>query len=701
MMMLLLKGGIMKKSKVKVFIFFLALALFIPSYADEGMWLFNMPPVDYIKAKYNFTVTPEWLKHVQLSSVRFGGASSSFVSPEGLVLTNHHVGQGLIQNLSTAEKDLMKTGFSARTREEEAKCPGVELWVLQEIEDVTSRVIAAERPDMTSVEVAAARDKIIAAIEKEYTEKTGLRSSVVNLYSGGMYHLYKYKVYTDVRLVFAPEYLMAFFGGDPDNFTYPRFDLDFCLFRVYENDKPLKTTHYLKWGTKGPREGDLVFASGNPGSTGRLLTLSQLEFLRDTNYPFSIANLQRRRALLQEYANKGPEEARIALRNLFGIENSLKAVTGYQSGLLDKKLMEKKANEEKELRETIKKNPEMEKEFGGAWDEIAAAQKRYSTFFKPLLFLERSQGFNTTYFGVARNLVRMAMEKGKPNAERLREFRDANLESIKRSLLSPSPIYDEFEILKLADSLAQLKAELGDMIEVKWIIGNRPTQEVAKELITGTKLKDLEIRKKYIEGKVEDIYLSKDAMIKLALLIDPVSRGLRTKYEREVESFEIKNGALIARTLFKLKGTSIPPDATSSLRFSFGAVKGYVENGKKIPFQTKFAGLYEKSAKAGNKPPYELPQSFLAKKRALNLNVPLNFVATCDSIGGNSGSPVINTKGEVVGVLFDGNIQSLPARFVYSDELNRSVMVHCQGIIEALLKVYGAKTLVDEILGKK
>lgn len=691
----------MKRFRIKSLLFVFLLTLHLPVSADEGLWLFNMPPADYLKAKYNFAFTPEWLTHIQLASIRLGGASASFVSPDGLVLTNHHVGAGAIQNLSTKERDLMKTGFYARTREEELKCPGLEIWVLQEIEDVSEKVFATEKPGMSPAEIAEAREKAIAAIEKECSQQTGLKCSVINLYSGGMYHLYKYKVYTDVRLVFAPEYDIAFFGGDPDNFTYPRYDLDVTFFRVYENGHPLKTAHYLKWSTRGVKEGDLVFASGNPGSTGRLLTLAQLEFLRDVSYPFAIANYQRRRTLLQKYSEKGAEQARIALRTLFGIENSLKATTGYQSGLLDRKLMEKKAREETELRERIKQDPALEKEFGKAWEEISAAQQKYASFFKPLTFFERGQGFNTTYFSIARNLLRLAMEKGKPDEARLREFRESNLPLIKRSLLSPAPIYDDFEIVKLADSLAQLKEELGDYIEVKWILGNRSPREVANELVSGTKLKDLEIRKKYIEGNLEDIYQSDDTMIKLGLLIDPIARGLRTRYEKEVEAVENKNGALIARALFKLKGTSVPPDATSTLRLSFGMVKSYIEAGKKIPFQTTFAGLYERSKKFGNKPPYELPPSFLAKKSSLNLNVPLNFVATCDSIGGNSGSPVVNRKGELVGVLFDGNIQSLPNRFVYSEELARSVMVHAQGIIEALLKIYDASPLVDEILGKK
>ena len=679
----------------------LAALLILPAAADEGMWLFNRPPKDILQKRYGFTVTPEFMDHLRLASISFGGASGSFISPDGLVLTNHHVGRGAVQNLSTKDRDLMKTGFYARTRAEELKVPGMELRVLHAIEDVTDTVLGAEKPGMTPVEAADARQKVFAALEKETAETSGLRGVVVTLYSGGMYHLYKYKLHGDVRLVFAPEYLAAFFGGDPDNFTYPRYDLDICLFRIYENGQPFKSDHYIRWSAEGVAEGDLVLCSGHPGSTGRLLSTSQLEFLRDTSYPFNIANLTRRQAYMRAYAAKGEEEKRIADRNLFGIENSLKATTGYQSGLLDKTLMERKLREEEALRAEVRKNPELEKEFGSAWDEIAAAEKAYASFFKPLAFFDRANGFYTTYFTIARNLIRLAMEKPRPNADRLREFRDASLPSIERGILSPAPIYDEFEILKLGDSLTQLKEELAGMQEVKWILGDRSPRDVARELVTGTKLKDVEHRKKLMAGGLEAIFQCQDPMIKLALVVDPVSRGLRAKYEKQVEAVETRNGTLIAKAMFALKGTSIPPDATGSLRLSFGAVKGYIENGKKIPFQTTYAGLYEKSAKAGNKDPYELPESFLKKKAAVKMSTPINFVSTADSIGGNSGSPLVNRKGEFVGVLFDGNIQSLPTRFVYEDTVSRSVIVHAQGIIEALLKIYGAKPLVDEILGKK
>ncbi|MGQ9470131.1 MAG: S46 family peptidase [Candidatus Aminicenantales bacterium] len=687
----------MKKGRYLVISWVLIIILALPLSGDEGLWPFNQVPVDLIKKKYGITLTQQWLDHLRLASIRLGGASASFVSAQGLILTNHHVGQRAIQNLSTPERDLMKTGFYAPTKKAELKCPGLELWVLEEIEDVTSRVLSAEKPGMTAAEAAAAREKVIAQLEKETTDKTGLKASVVTLYAGGMYNLYKYKIYTDVRLVFAPEFAIAFFGGDPDNFTYPRYDLDIAFFRAYENDQPAKTSHYLRWSQKGVKEGDVVFVSGNPGSTGRLLTMAQLEFLRDVSYPFSIANYQRRRALLQAYSQQGAEQARVALNTLFGIENSLKAITGYNSGLNDLKVMEKKNKEEAELRQAVAADPTLAKEYGRAWDEIAVAQKVHTEIFKPLTFFERAQGFNSVYFTLARHLVRLAVERQKPNELRLREYRESNLPSIERSILSAAPIFDDFEAVKLADSLSQLKEQLADMAEVRWLLDNKPAYELAKELVAGTKLKDMEFRKKLLQMKPEEIYQIDDAMIKLALIVDPVSRGLRARYEKEVESVENTNGGLIARAIFKIKGTSVPPDATATLRLSFGVVKGYREKGRWIPFQTNFAGLYERARQFGFKFPYELPASFVEKKNALNLKVPLNFVATADSIGGNSGSPVVNVKGELVGVLFDGNIQSLPNRFVYTEEQARSVMVHSQGIIEALLKVYGAKELVAEL----
>ncbi|MGD0783515.1 MAG: S46 family peptidase, partial [Candidatus Aminicenantales bacterium] len=551
----------MRDSVRRWMIVFAVLALGAAAGADEGMWLFDRLPSSQLKARYGFTMTDDWALHVMFSSVRFGGASGSFVSPDGLVLTNHHVGQGALQNLSTGERDLMKTGFYARTRPEEPKCPGMELTVLEEIEDVTARVRGAEAADMTPVQAAAARDKVIAVLEREAAGKTGLRCTVVTLYSGSLYHLYKYKVYTDVRLVFAPEYAMAFFGGDPDNFTYPRYDLDITLFRIYENDRPLASQHYLKWNASGVKEGDLVFASGHPGSTGRLLTCAQLEFLRDTAYPWTIASYERRRALLKDFGRAGAEAARRAQGTLFGIENSLKATVGYQSGLLDKSLMAKKERDERALRAQIAADPALARAYGPAWDEITGAEKAFASFYKMYRFFEGGAGFSSAYFNTARTLVRLAAEKGKPDELRLREYREAALPTIARRLQTATPIYDDLEIFTLTDSLIQLQKEFGGLTEVRWLFGNRLAENLARDLVTGTKLKDPTVRRQILDGGFEAAALSDDPMIKLAWLVDPISRALRKKYEREVESVEIKNGALIAQALFKLKGASIPPDA--------------------------------------------------------------------------------------------------------------------------------------------
>jgi hypothetical protein len=666
--------------------------------ADEGMWTFNNPPTKALKEKYGFELTKAWLDHVRLSSVRFGGASASFVSPDGLVMTNHHVGARAIQNLSTKEKDYVKNGFYAKTRAEEPKCPDMDLRVLQDIQDVTKQVTKALKPEMTPAQLAEAERAATASIEKECNTKTGLTCQVVKLYSGGMYHLYKYKKYTDVRLVFAPEFDIAFFGGDPDNFTYPRYDLDVSFFRVYENDKPIHSKHYLKWSQEPVKEGDLLFLSGNPGSTGRLLTLAQLEFLRDHNYPERLASLKRQQALLKQFSEKGPEQKRIAQGQLFGIENTLKAITGYQSGLLNQATMAKKAAAEKELREQIAKNPSLQKEFGAAWDEIAQAQKVAAGLDRSHNFFSTGSGFRTAYFRHARTLVRLAEESKKPNDKRLPEFRESNLPTLMRTLTSTAPIYDELEIVTFADSLAEMKEKLGaDHELVKQVLGSRSPEEVARELISGSKLKDPAVRKTLADGGQTAVGQTDDPMIKLAKLVDPVSRSIRDQFEKEVTAVETKNGALISRALFKLRGTAISPDATGTLRLSFGTVKGYMEDGKKIDFQTTLRGLYARAEEHGSQPPYQLPPSFIEKKSALNLDTSFNFVSTGDIIGGNSGSPAINRKGELIGIAFDGNIQSLPNRFVYTDEQARSVMVSPEAITETLSKVYGAQALADEL----
>ncbi|MBI1941699.1 MAG: S46 family peptidase, partial [Acidobacteria bacterium] len=625
---------------------FILLGLLPTARAEEGMWLFNEFPIQQVRERYGFAVTSGWLDHIRLSTVRFNnGGSGSFVSPHGLAMTNHHVGRECIQALSTAEHDYIADGFYAATHPEELPCPQLELNVLVSLEDVTDKVNAGLKPGMSDAERNQAQKAQMATLEKVCADTTGLRCDMVTLYEGGAFHLYRYKKYTDVRLVFAPENDIAFFGGDPDNFTYPRYNLDAAFFRAYENDKPARTDHYLRWSAKGPGEGDVIFVSGNPGSTGRLLTLAQLEFLRDTRYPMSLRALTRWRKLLQEFSARGDEEARIAQDDLFSVENSLKAYTGMQEGLNDTSLMDAKRENEKELRAKVAANPQWQKQFGGAWDAVAEAQKIYAGFYTRYYMLERSSLRASRLFSLARDLVRLAEEKAKPNEQRLPAYRESALPSLELELFSPAPIYDSLEIVNLAHALGLISDELGeDDAIVKELLAGRAPAQRAEELVRGTALKDVAVRKKLAEGGIEAIQSSQDAMIVLAREIDSQSRALLKRYEDEVQGVERSHGSLVAKAVFAARGRNVAPEATFTPRLSYGTVRGYIVNGKMFPWFTTFKLLYER---ATGEFPYRLPRSFIERKSALDLSTPFNFVNTADIIGGNSGSPVVNTRGEV------------------------------------------------------
>jgi hypothetical protein len=669
------------------------------AFGDEGMWLYNAFPKDKVKAKYGFSPSQKWLDHVRLSSVRFNnGGSGSFVSADGLTFTNHHVGAACVQQLSTGGKDFMKTGFYAKTQAEEAKCPDLELNVLVAIEDVSKPVKDAAKAGMSAADAGQAQRAAMSTLEQDCAKSTGLRCDVVTFYSGEVYNLYKYKKYTDVRLVFAPEFDAAFFGGDPDNFTYPRYDLDITFFRIYENDKPVHLDNYLRWSATGVKDGDLVFVSGHPGSTGRLLTTSQLEYLRDIDYASRIESYKRRIALLQKFGAESEENARIAKEDLFGLQNALKAFTGYLGGLNDKAEMEKKASQEQQMHTTFKRqNPSAP----DPWTEIANAMNVEKNIYIPLTYVERLRGFNSDLAHFARNLVRVTAEKTKPNGERLREYRDSSLPSLEQELFSTAPIYKSLETATLADSLAQMQQAMGaDNEVVKKALNGKTAEEAAKDAIANTKLDDVAARKQLYEGGTAAIQASTDPLIVMMRTIDPDARAVRKQYDDQIESVERRDGSTIAKIRFSQSGFNQPPDATFTLRLSYGAVKGYSQNGKKIPYFTDFAGGFQHAAEHDNKDPYHLPDSWMNAKAKLNLKTPLNFVTTADIIGGNSGSPTVNTRGEVVGIVFDGNIESLVWNFFFTDAVARAVHVDSRGIEEALRKIYGANGLADELVGR-
>lgn len=666
------------------------------THADEGMWTFDHPPVQALAERYQFHVSPGWLEHLRLAAVNFGGASSSFVSAQGLLLTNHHVGFSCIEKLSKAGGDLVMNGFLARGRDQELPCPDTELKVLRSSADVSAKVFAAVRPEAAAEIANTQRKTAIAAIEQACAAETKLRCEVVSLYHGSIYQLYRYQVWHDVRLVFAPEKQIAFFGGDSDNFVFPRFDLDMAIFRAYENGRPVTPPSYLRWSREGVREHEPVFAAGYPRSTDRLDTVAQLESQRDLHYPLRIASARRQRALLTAFSARSPESARRAENNLFGVENWLKAMLGEYQALRDGELMRKKVAEEAALR---KQYGELARSGDDdPWRRVAAATRSLDARARELWAVGYGR---RSLFSLAGQIVELANERGLPEGERLEDYREAAIAGLLPRLKSTAPIYQDLEIARLAGQWEEAAELLGRAHPyVQRVLGGATPLAAATKLIEASGLDQAEQRVRLIEGGLAAVQASTDPLIALARDIYPLRRALGKYAEVEVDTPLKRAAEAIGRARFRIHGDRLPPDATATLRFTYGSVAGYDADGILTPWKTNFLGLQARAAAFDQRPPFDLPPRWTQRQERLDPAMPFNFVATLDIIGGNSGSPVVNRQGEWVGVIFDGNLEGLGNRFAYTDAKARALAVDGRAIMESLVKVYGADDLARELRGE-
>lgn len=679
------------------------IALALPAVADEGMWTFDNFPRAAVKEKYGVDATQPWLDRIQRSITRLEvGCTGSFVSAQGLVMTNHHCVMSCLSDISSASHDYVGDGFTAKTRDEEMRCPGQFISVLMETEQVTDKVnkATAGLSDAKSNEVRKSELSRLEAACTEDSKKnraTGpLVCEAVNLYQGGQYFLYKYKRYDDVRLAFAPHDAIAAFGGDPDNFNYPRWALDVSFFRAYENGKPASTPNHLRWRLEGPKAGEPVFVAGHPGSTNRLWTTAQLKLNRDTHIPAYIARNSELRGRMIQWSKTGAEQQRIAQDPLMSYENGLKVYRGLQRALLSDSLMANKAQQEQALRSRVAADAKLA-QLGDPWAQIERAQERYRQIYDRQGYIESGWGFGGGLFKSARSLVRAADERSKPNDQRLREYTDSYLPKLKAGIVSEWPVYPDYEQLMLSFSLDKMREVLGpDDPLVRKLLSSESPDSLAQKLVTGSKLGDAQVRRQLWDGGQAAIAASTDPMIVLAREIDPEARAVRKTYEDEVQAPTTAAQEKIAKARFALLGTNTYPDATFTLRMSYGAVQSWNEKGAEVQNFSRLSRLYERTT---GKAPFALPQIWQDARTKLDPNTPFNYVTTNDIIGGNSGSPVIDAQGRIVGLAFDGNIHSIAGSYWYDPTVNRMVSVHPQIIITALRDVYPAKALAQEILG--
>ena len=676
---------------------FLALSLSLVATADEGMWTVDNFPSGDVADKYDIEINDKWLRSAQLATTRLeNGCTGSFASPNGLILTNNHCTWGCIRNLSSEDRNLSDEGFMAATRGEELQCPGQQVSVLIDFDEVTAEVTKATA-DLDDAAANEARKAKLTDLESACEEAVDgeLNCEAVSLYNGGQYFIYKYKRYDDVRLVFAPELDITAFGGDPDNFNFPRWCLDMSFLRAYEDGKPAQTPNYLRWRGAGPQYGDPVFITGHPGSTDRLLTMSQLRMLRDVNYPVWLLRYSELRGRMLAWADTSPEAARIVQQRILSLENGIKVRRNLLKALHNDEMLSQKAQQESELRAAVAADPELQTAYGSAWDLIDGAVDAHRNMYEEHLFIENDAGLNSDLFDYAKTIVRGTAERDLPNNERIRAYTDAALPQVEQNLMAERPIDNGYEKLTLSFSLDKMREWLGpDSKYVHMILGNDSPEVLAASLVDGSRLSDAGYREQLWSGGVDAVMASDDPMIKLALALDKDARALRKRYEDDVEAPRTRGEEMIADARFKVYGTDTYPDATFTLRVTFGAVEGWEEKGEMVDPFTRTSRLFER---ATGQRPFMLPDSWSEAREDLAPDTAFNFVATTDITGGNSGSPIVASDGALVGLAFDGNIHSIAGDYWFDRSVNRTVGVNTAIILEALQVVYGADHLVQEL----
>jgi hypothetical protein len=674
----------------------LGIAALAPAWADEGMWTFDNFPSEAVRQAYGVEVAPAWLDHIRLSTIRLTNCTASFVSPEGLILTNHHCLESCLGELSSKQDRLLENGFYAPAPNQERRCATQVADVLVSMENVTAAVIKAGA-GFSDEAANEARKRTLTALEQACEQASAhsgqgkLKCQAVTLYEGGQYFLYKYRRYDDVRLVFTPETDIAAFGGDPDNFQFPRWSLDFAVLRAYEHGKPARTPDYLRIDFSGPRAGDLVFVSGHPGSTSRLETHAQLEFERDLSLPTTLLRTSELRGGYIQYGRSNQSDMELVEAPLNSLENGIKVRRKLLDALHDDALMDRKKAEEATLR-TLANLPAPD-----PWKQIESASQRERALYLPYSFIEGGAGFNSILFRYARLLVRGADERAKPNTERLREFTDSMLPRIEQQLFAHVPIYAEVETLTLSFSLQRMREWLGpDYPMVRSLLAVESPETLSTRVVAESTLYDPEVRKQLWQGGKAALDQSRDPMIALVRSIDGDSRALRKRFDDEVEAPIAAASARIAAARFKAFGTRIYPDATFTLRLNYGTVTGWTENGAPVE---PFTHLDRAFQRATGSSPFKIPDSWMKVKDRLDMQTPFCISTSNDIVGGNSGSPLIDAHGSIVGLMFDGNIDSIAGSYWFDPADNRAIALHPAIIREALDKVYGAKSLLTELGG--